>query len=151
MQALAEYSLRPMLPSDVDAVLRIESEVYDFPWTRGNFNDSLNAKHQAWVMALANDMIGYAVMMLVIDEAHLFNLSISRAYQRQGLGQALLNDMIKSAQLAGATQMFLEVRAGNAAARSLYEKMGFSEVHVRRGYYQAAHGREDAINMCLKI
>ncbi len=148
---LADYALRTMQASDLDVILSIESDVYDYPWTRGNFDDSLRAGHQAWVMVYANEIIGYAVMMLVLDEAHLFNISIAKSYQKQGLGQALLNDMIASAKSSDAQNMFLEVRASNVPARNLYEKIGFVEVHIRRGYYQAKTGREDAVLMSLKM
>ncbi len=148
---VADYALRTMQASDLDIILAIESDVYDYPWTRGNFEDSLNARHQAWVMMQADEVIGYAVMMTVLDEAHLFNVSIARAYQKQGLGYALVNDMIANAKTSGAKNMFLEVRESNMSARKLYEKIGFVEVHIRRGYYQAKAGREDAILMRLDI
>jgi len=145
-QTLADYTLRSMQPADLDDVLRIESDVYDT-----HFNDSLRAGHQAWVMMSAGHIVGYVVMMLVLDEAHLFNISIAKAYQKQGLGHALLNDMIDRAKTAGATHMFLEVRASNVSARALYEKIGFVEVHIRRGYYQTDTGREDAVLMNLEM
>jgi ribosomal-protein-alanine N-acetyltransferase len=148
---VADYTLRSMQVSDLDTILAIESDVYEYPWTRGNFEDSLNAKHQAWMMMQTEQVIGYAVMMTVLDEAHLFNISIAKAYQKQGLGYALLNDMIIRAKKVGAKHMFLEVRASNVSARQLYEKIGFDEVHVRRGYYQAKAGREDAVLMRLDI
>lgn len=151
IHALTDYSLRSMQESDLDAVLQIESDVHSHPWTRGNFTDSLNAGHQAWVMMLEDKMIGYTVMMLVLDEAHLFNISIAELYQKQGLGQTLLKDMINHAQALGALNMFLEVRASNDSAIGLYEKVGFIEVNVRHGYYQASSGREDAVLMRLAM
>ncbi len=150
-QVLADYTLRSMQSADLDDVLRIESDVYDYPWTATHFNDSLRAGHQAWLMLSAGHIVGYVVMMLVLDEAHLFNISIAKAYQKQGLGRALLSDMIARAKSAGAKHMFLEVRASNVSARALYEKIGFVEVHVRGGYYQTDSGREDAVLMNLEI
>lgn len=150
-QGLADYVLRPMQASDLESVLSIEATVHSHPWTQGNFNDSLKAGHQAWVMSVNGEMIGYSLMMLVLDEAHLLNVSIAQAYQKQGLGHALLTAMVNQAKNSGARHMFLEVRASNVSAIALYEKIGFVEVNVRRGYYRSKNGREDAVLMSLAI
>jgi [ribosomal protein S18]-alanine N-acetyltransferase len=145
------YQFRPMTERDLDAIMEIEPHIYSHPWTRGNFADSLKSAHSAWVLVQDANIIGYALMMMVLDEAHLLNLSISQSYQKQGLGRLLLEHMIQIAQDLKAANMFLEVRASNISAIALYENVGFNEMAVRRGYYPAHQGREDAILMGLAI
>lgn len=147
-QALA---LRPMQMEDLDAVMAIEPTIYSHPWTRGNFSDSLNSGYSAWVLLQEQSIIGYALMMMVLDEAHLLNISIAKPNQKQGLGKYLLEHMIAMAKRHRAANMFLEVRASNKPAITLYEYMGFCEMSVRRGYYPAHQGREDAILMGLAL
>jgi len=140
-------TFRPMQAADLDAVMHIENTIYTHPWSRGNFSDSLNAGYSCWVLEENGTIIGYSVLMLVMDEAHLLNLSIAAHCQRQGLGWALLEKMKELARRHGAVHMFLEVRISNRPAIALYEKAGFNEMSIRRKYYPASHGREDAILM----
>ncbi|MFM9836210.1 MAG: ribosomal protein S18-alanine N-acetyltransferase [Methylophilaceae bacterium] len=146
-----DYQLRPMQAEDLDQVMQIEPTIYSHPWTRVNFADSLNAGHSAWVLVLQNQTIGYALMMLVLDEAQLLNISVAKSYQKQGWGRVLLEHMIEKSKQYKATNMFLEVRTSNISAIALYEKMGFNEMSIRRNYYPAHNGREDAIMMGLAI
>ena len=152
--------LRPMREDDLDAVMQIEPTIYSHPWTRGNFSDSLNSGYSAWVLeenTKSNEgLIGYALMMLVMDEVHLLNLSIAKHRQKQGLGRYLLEHMISHAKQYKAANMFLEVRPSNVSAMALYENMGFNEMALRRGYYPAdptisKTGREDAVLMGLVL
>ncbi|NOT16000.1 MAG: ribosomal protein S18-alanine N-acetyltransferase [Methylotenera sp.] len=141
---------------DLDAIMDIEPDLYLHPWSRGNFSDSLQSGYAAWVLQHTNHIIGYALMMFVLDEAHLLNLSIAKAYQKKGLGRYLLEYMIKQAKQHHATNMFLEVRTSNISAIALYENIGFNEMAIRRGYYPAdpkvfKSGREDAVLMGLAI
>jgi ribosomal-protein-alanine N-acetyltransferase len=147
----AQYQFRPMQIDDLDVVMAIEPHIYPYPWTRGNFSDSLNSGYSAWVLMLDEQIIGYALVMIVLDEAHLLNLSVAKAHQKQGLGRTLLEHMIKISKNHRATNMFLEVRPSNVSAIALYENMGFNEMAVRRGYYPAANGREDAVLMGLAL
>jgi len=149
-------SLRPMHIGDLDVIMQIEPTIYSHPWTRGNFSDSLNSGYSAWVMEEKGEMIGYALMMMVMDEAHLLNLSIAKHRQKQGLGRYLLEYMMTIAKRHKAANMFLEVRTSNISAIALYENIGFCEMAVRRGYYPAdpkvfKTGREDAVLMGLAL
>lgn len=151
MAAQNRYQFRPMAAGDLDAIMEIEPHIYSHPWSRGNFSDSLNSGYSAWVLLHDTKIIGYALMMMVLDEAHLLNLSIAKAYQKQGLGRMLLEHMIKIAQELGAANMFLEVRPSNVSAIALYENIGFNEMAIRRGYYPAHNGREDAVLMGMAL
>ncbi len=147
----ANYQFRPMTADDIDAIMRIEPHIYSHPWTRGNFVDSLISGYASWVLLDQAKIIGYSLMMMVLDEAHLLNLSIAQAYQKRGLGRLLLEHMIAVAKRHGAANMFLEVRPSNISAIALYENIGFNEMAVRRGYYPAHNGREDAVLMGLAL
>lgn len=136
---------------DLAVISRIEPTIYSHPWTLGNFKDSLNAGYSAWVMEIAGDIVGYALVMLVLDEAHLLNLSVAKTLQGQGLGRILLAHMIAISQRHQAANMFLEVRVSNTKAIALYESMGFCEMGIRRNYYPTKTGREDAVLMGLAL
>lgn len=141
-----------MSTSVLDQIAEIERELYEFPWTRGNFQDSLQAGYSAWTLRGANDaIIAYSVIMMAVHEGHLLNLSVVKEYQGQGYGWQMLEWMIARAREYGAQVIFLEVRPSNESALRLYARYGFEKIGVRRGYYPAANGREDAIVMrtCL--
>lgn len=146
---LGPYRLRPMAESDLDTVIRIERQIYPFPWSRGNFSDSLQSGYDCWVCQNGLDIIGYAVVMPGYREAHLLNIGIAKAWQGRGIGGQVLGFLIEQARRADAEAIYLEVRVSNMPARRLYEKAGFNELHVRRNYYVALGGREDAIVMGL--
>lgn len=147
----AHDQFRPMQLNDLDAIMAIEPYIYPYPWTRGNFSDSLNSGYSAWVLLRNEVIIGYALVMMVLDEAHLLNLSIAKDHQKQGLGRVLLEHMIDIAKNNQAANMFLEVRPSNISAIALYENMGFNEMAIRRSYYPAKNGREDAVLMGLAL
>jgi len=146
-----ESWFRPLVESDLESVMALERDLYEYPWTAGNFRDSLNAGYSCWVMHGPQGMIGYAVLMLGVGEAHLLNLSIARPAQRRHHGTRLLHHLIGVTRRYGARRLFLEVRPSNVPGRALYARNGFSEVVTRRGYYPAADGREDAIVLSLAI
>jgi len=140
-----------MREGDLEGVFAAEQDIYEFPWTRGNFADSLKAGHSVWICREHGGMVGYAVMMIAVDEAHLLNLSVLPGHRRRGLGGEFLGYLMGLARLYGATRMLLEVRPSNQAAGALYERFLFTEIGRRRGYYAAAGGREDAIVMAREL
>lgn len=149
LQEVATF--RPMLLVDVEAVVAIECEIYPFPWSYGNFRDSLYAGHSVWVCEFGGTVIGYSVMMEVADEVHLLNLGIARDWQGKGLGRRLLDHLIGLARGYHAATLLLEVRPSNIAARRLYASSGFREIAVRKKYYPAENGREDALLLELTL
>ena len=130
---------------DLDAVAALEASLQEFPWSRGNFADSLAAGHGASVLRLGDDLVGFSVVMSVVDEAHLLNIGIDRRHQERGHGARLLRRIIDHARAAGAVRLLLEVRRSNRQAIGFYRHFGFSQIGVRRAYYPAAAGREDAL------
>jgi [ribosomal protein S18]-alanine N-acetyltransferase len=153
MSALPEIrpGYRRMSVHDLDAVMAIEREIYAYPWSRGNFSDSLEAGYQCWIVECAGMIVGYSVSMIAAGEAHLLNLSIAAQWQRRGLGRAVLEFVTGLARDCAADRIYLEVRASNSAALALYAGSGFTELAVRRGYYPADGGREDAVVMELTL
>lgn len=147
----SEPRFEPMTETDLRSVLDIERTIYSFPWTPGNFRDSIRAGYSCWVVRDGRELIGYAVVMLAAGEAHLLNLSIAAHLQRRGHGRRLLAHVIETARRHGAQVLFLEVRPSNRSGKRLYAGHGFREVGVRRGYYPAAGGREDALVLALNL
>ena len=141
------HNIRPMRDADVPAVLLLEKDSYEFPWSAGNFIDSIHAGYSAWVYEVGGEIIGHMVMMIVLDEVHLLNITIAPAWRRQGLGQVLLEHAMQTAREKHAKALFLEVRPSNGAAINMYEKLGFEAFALRKGYYPAEQGREDALVM----
>jgi len=143
--------LAPMREQDLAEVLAIESALYTHPWTRGNFADSLRAGYECRTDRLQGELIGYFVLLAAAGEAHLLNLSIAELHQRRGYGTALLNEATALARKLGAKNVFLEVRPSNRGAQELYYRYGFRKIAVRRDYYPARGGREDALVLSLAL
>lgn len=144
-------NIRPMFADDLDAVLANEFTGYDFPWTRGVFTDCLKVGNQCWVLEKDNEIVGHAVVTIGAGEAHLLNVCIRGNAQGAGLGRALLMHALEKAYQAGADALFLEVRPSNHVAGRLYDSIGFTEVGLRKDYYPAALGHEDARVLVLDL
>ena len=144
---------RPMATSDLGDVLALELAAYRFPWSQGNFVDSLAAGYLAWVRHDdRQQLLAYCVAQPGFEETHLLNLTVAPEQQRRGHGRALLLALADWARARGDAALWLEVRQSNAAGRALYAAAGFSEVGRRRAYYPAANQqREDAVVMRLAL
>ena len=140
-----EVEIRPMCEADLDEMMAIENEVYPFPWSRGNYADSLRAGHLCQVCRLNTQLIGYFVIMLVLDEAHLLTIAIAARHQNKGWGASLLTQSMRMAAARGATRLWLEVRPSNEKALRLYRHLGFKDVGLRKNYYETKTGRENAL------
>lgn len=141
--------IRAMCASDLSEVLAIEREVYAFPWPRQAFGNCVRLGYHCVLacrpsLALEEQVCGYAVMEVGPWEAHICNVSVGRAHQRRGIGRLLMRSLLDVARIRGAQSAYLEVRASNHAAQAFYSMLGFRQVGVRRDYYQAPVGVEDA-------
>ncbi|TAK41818.1 MAG: ribosomal-protein-alanine N-acetyltransferase [Betaproteobacteria bacterium] len=147
MSAVLKDTLRlaRMREADLDEVVALENAVYAHPWTRGNFSDSLRAGYECWTWRSDGALVAYFVLTVAAGEAHLLNLSVAAARQREGHGGALLQEALGIARLRRARELFLEVRPSNLAAQALYAKFGFRQIGLRRDYYPDHGGREDAL------
>ena len=148
MSAILQVSklrLRPMREGDLSFVTAIERDAYPFPWTAQIFRDCLRVGYSCWVADLQGQVEAYGVMSVSVGECHILNLCVRPELQRQGIGRRMLAHLIHLARKHGAETALLEVRPSNRPAIALYEQEGFAEVGVRRQYYPAANGREDAL------
>lgn len=145
--------LLKMTAADLDDILAVEQEIYSQPWTRGNFADSISSGYQChFAVDQSGSVVGYFLMMLLVDEAHLLNLSVRADLHHQGFGRYLLGRAVQIALQNTMTSMLLEVRPTNHRALAVYERFGFLRIGMRRQYYPAANGqREDAIVMRLTL
>jgi len=147
-----EASFEPLSPDHLEAVLAVEVQNYEFPWTRGNFTDSLQAGYEAQLLIAGQELIGYFVAMKGVDEVHLLNITVAPAHQRQGWARLMLEALATWSRGQDSRWLWLEVRMSNVRAREIYEKAGFRPVGLRKGYYPAAEGRrEDGIVMGLPL
>jgi [ribosomal protein S18]-alanine N-acetyltransferase len=140
-----------MRGADLAAVAQLERSLYAFPWSIGNFRDSVTAGYDCWAVSHGESIIGYAVLMVALDESHLLNFAVAPEWQGQGIGRAFLEHMIQVARDAGCQIIYLEVRPSNLAARHLYRKLGFQQIAIRPDYYPALGGREDALFLGLTL
>ena len=140
----AAVNIRPMHELDIPMVGAIERAGYQFPWSEGIFRDCLRVGYVCRVVEADGDMAGYGIMSVGAGEAHVLNVCIRDEYRCRGLARRVLLYLLDRARVAGMYEAFLEVRPSNTAAARLYHSLGFEQVGIRRGYYQAAVGREDA-------
>jgi ribosomal-protein-alanine N-acetyltransferase len=138
-------SFRPMQEADLAEVIEIERRSYPYPWTRTIFSDCLRAGYSCWVCERQGIIEGYGVISVAAGESHLLNLCVRPEALRQGIGRKLLKHFVSVARRHGAEVVFLEVWPSNRAALALYGKNGFNELGVRKDYYPAEGGREDAL------
>jgi ribosomal-protein-alanine N-acetyltransferase len=142
------FDYAPMEASDLAEVFALEQSVYPHPWSRGNFADSLDSGYTAWVLRDQGELVGYFLVMVAVDEAHLLNVSVAEDRQGEGLGRYLLDKVASCARGVGAESVLLEVRPSNMRALKVYQRYGFTEIGRRKAYYPAHNGqREDAIVM----
>jgi len=141
----SESQVRTMTYADLKQVMEVEVKAYPHPWTIGIFRDCLRVGYSCWVLAEADAIIGYGIVMLAAGEAHILNICVNPEHQRKGLGRSLLKYMTKKASLSGVDMILLEVRRSNQSAINLYNSEGFHELGVRHNYYPDEKGREDAI------
>ncbi len=146
-----EFSFRPMTHDDLESIVRIERAAYPYPWTLGNFRDCLEAGYSCWTAELDGEIAGYWIMMLAVGEGHILNCCVAPAWQGRGFGRQMMEHLIATARSHGAQFIFLEVRPSNTPAVRLYQRLGFSALALRKGYYPSDQGAEDALVMRLDL
>jgi len=148
---LEELEFQPMSAEDLEQVMRVEHEVYPFPWTERIFSDCLRVGYHCWIASAQGNVVGHAVISIVGDESHMLNLSIAREHQRKGYGRQFVEFLLNEARTRQAQTMLLEVRPSNQAAINCYNSAGFNEIGCRKEYYPADDGREDALLLAKHI
>ena len=153
--------IRRMQPEDIDQVMVIEEQVVEFPWTHSIFSDCIKVGYSCWVIVDTDtvidknkevpEILGYALLSMAAEEAHVLNICIKPERQGQGLGKSLMQHLIVQAKLLHAKLVYLEVRVSNDIAYDLYIKLGFIVIGERKDYYPAKDGREDALVLQLTL
>ena len=147
-----EAWLEPMTEDMLDRVLAVEQAAYSFPWTRGNFVDSLKVGYHAQLLRGGDDLLGYFVALKGFEEVHLLNIAVAPVFQGQGWARVMLDALGLWSRGQGAQWLWLEVRASNHRAVAVYEAYGFRRVGERKNYYPAADpGREHALVWSLRL
>jgi ribosomal-protein-alanine N-acetyltransferase len=142
---------RAMIPSDIAAVGAVERASYAFPWSEGIFRDCLRVGYLCRVAELEGDIVSYGIVAMGAGEAHILNLCVAEKLRGRSVGRQMLMLLLERARQAGMTEAFLEVRPSNTLAIALYQSVGFIQVGLRKGYYQSADGREDALVLKLAL
>jgi ribosomal-protein-alanine N-acetyltransferase len=141
--------IREMHLEDVQHVILIEREIFLFPWSIGNFSDAVKAGYVCRVLAKENSIVGYGIMMMSPEEAHILTLGVGVDWQKQGLGRMIIGYLSDYARSNNAKSILLDVRESNENAIKLYKKIGFEHIAIRKDYYPAMYGRENALVMKL--
>ena len=144
LDEIARVDIRPMHEFDIPVIAAIEKAAYQFPWSEGIFRDCLRVGYVCRVIDVAGDLGGYGIMSVGAGEAHILNVCIRDQFRSRGFARKVMVYLLERARAAGMSEAFLEVRPSNVAAARLYHSLGFEQVGIRRGYYQASVGREDA-------
>ncbi len=147
MKQLTRVVIEPMRVEHLPRVLEIERVSFPTPWPQDAYLQEIRGNRLAsYIVAkVEEEVVGYAGMWVILDEAHITTIAVDPRYRRQSIGERLLLALIEEAIRRGARWMTLEVRKSNTAAQALYRKYGFRDIGVRRGYY--SDNREDAIVM----
>lgn len=146
---MPEIEICLMTEADLDGVMEIEKENFKFPWKREIFLSDLHRQSaHCFVAKKKGVVLGYIVILQALDEFHLANIAVRKIYQRQGIGNALMSEMLKIAKEKGIKNIYLEVRKSNLGAQIFYEKFGFNFTYTRKGYYEDG---EDALIYEKKI
>jgi len=146
-----EMAFRPMRLADIDALIKIERASYPYPWTLGNFRDCLDSGYSCWVGEIDGALAGYWILMMAAGEGHILNCCVAPAWQGRGFGRALVENLINTARHHVTEALYLEVRPTNTRAVTLYQHLGFDGIALRRNYYPADQGREDALVMRMLL
>ena len=146
-----ELEFLPMTLDDVDTVMQLENEVYQFPWSERIFRDCIRVGYECWMAQLGNTVVAHAVVSVAAGESHILNLSVSENLQGRGIGKQFLQFLLNIAHNKQAQVMMLEVRPSNIRAINCYNSAGFNEIGSRKDYYPAPDGKEDALLFAKQI
>ncbi len=145
------YTTTPMCFDDLGNVYNLESQSYEFPWTKEILRDCILYKYDSFTIYFNSILVGYVISKISFPETHILNLTIASDFRKKGLGQSLIELIINDSRIRGTKDIILEVRVNNNAAISLYEKLNFKKVGLRKDYYESKDGREDAFVLQLKL
>jgi len=148
---MTELTFRPIQHSDIENIMLLETNLHPYPWTKGIFKDCLKAGYLCYLGEINKEIIAYTVLSYGAGESHILNISVSKKHQKKGFGKQTLQFILQQAKTKNADMTLLEVRGSNHTAIGLYESQGFNEIGIRKGYYPAPNGKEDAIMFAKQL
>jgi|TARA_X000001036_G_C20423144_1_gene702009 ribosomal-protein-alanine N-acetyltransferase len=138
------YNFIPMDIKDLDKVYNLELDSYDYPWTKEILRDCILYKYDSFEVLFNNNLVGYVISKITYPETHILNLTVKKSFRKKGIGKSLVELIISDARLRNSENIILEVRVNNIEAQSLYKKLNFQMIGIRKDYYESKNGREDA-------
>ncbi len=144
----------PLGANDLQKLMEVEREAFDEPWSASIMRDSIHAAHsRVWgIYSELNDLIGFGVISIVLEDAEIIDMAVSEAYQGKGYGKILMRFLLDKARQNGAENMFLEVGVKNDTAISLYKNLGFEQINLRKDYYLRKNNiLEDALVLKFEL
>ena len=145
------FTYHPMHIDDLEYIYKLELESYSFPWTKEILRDCILYKYDSYSVFIDDTLVGYIISKISFPETHILNLTVDINYRNNGIGQALIELTINDARIRNSQDIILEVRSRNLVAQTLYSKLGFEKIGIRKGYYDSENGREDAFVLRLKL
>ena len=142
---------RDLTEADLPDILKIERQSYEFPWSEQIFRDCINSDYSCIGVSLYDRLAGYMIVSNVLDESHLLNICLSENWRGQGVAGVMIDYLASELKLRKLKRLYLEVRPSNLRALALYNHKGFEIIGLRKDYYPAEGGREDAITMVLHL
>lgn len=129
--------IRKMTDADIEFAAEIEKKCFSSPWSARSIESEMSRENSVFLMAFDGEKpIGYVGLSTVLDEGYMGNLAVVGEYRRQGIGRALMNELISECKKLDLAFVTLEVRASNTPAVNLYVSLGFDEVGRRKNYYK---------------
>ena len=145
------YRFVPMRVKDLDMIYELEIKSYDFPWTKEILRDCILYNYDSYSVFFGDALVGYIISKISYPETHILNLTVSTQFRNNGIGGSLIQLIINDARIRNSQDIILEVRSSNKIAQSLYKKLLFKQIGVRKDYYDCHEGREDAYVLKLEL
>ena len=145
------FKIIPMTDEHVPLVGRLESITFYDAWSESAIRGSLTADHCFCAFSDSGELVGYVMASSIFEDGEILRIAVHPLFKKKGLASLLLKTLFQKCKTLGVQDWFLEVRAGNIAAISLYKKLGFIPLGRRRNYYSTPNGKEDALTMHMKF
>tara|TARA_Y100001958_G_C21183821_1_gene513252 strand:+ start:802 stop:1263 length:462 start_codon:yes stop_codon:yes gene_type:complete len=145
------YRFLPMRIDDLDMVYNLEADAYQFPWTKEIIRDCILYNYDSYSVFFGDKIVGYIISKISYPETHILNLTVNSKFRNNGVGTSLIQLIIDDARIRNSKDVILEVRSSNVSAQSLYKKLSFEMIGLRKDYYESKEGREDALVLKLEL
>ena len=145
------FQIVELVPEDLNEIMEIENDSFITPWPREVFEMEFKLRRSYNIVCKDENgkLAGYCLSWLIHDEIHILKVAVDSRYRKRGIGRKLIHDTLEYFREKGADHAVLEVRTDNTSAISLYDKLGFEPVRIRKNYYKETG--DDALVMQLKL